>query len=95
MNTKMNYNPNDSKSIENYAIRLKDKTFLEEVCKYIQQILAEEGYESVTPAIDPRFTMLLGNHEYMMFNLLSQEPGSYSYNDAYKTTIWSRKRTGW
>lgn len=32
---------------------------------------------------DPRFTMLLGNHEYMMFDLLSQEPGSYSYRDAY------------
>ena len=25
---------------------------------------------------DTRFTMLLGNHEYMMFNLLSQELGS-------------------
>ena len=36
---------------------------------------------------DTRFTMLLGNHEYMMFNLLSQEPGSYSYNDAYETWV--------
>lgn len=32
---------------------------------------------------DSRFTMLLGNHEYMMFNTLSTEPGSYSYNDAF------------
>lgn len=35
---------------------------------------------------DPRFTMLLGNHEYMMFDLLSQEVGSYAYYDAYK--LW-------
>lgn len=38
--------------------RIEGQSFLEEVCKYIQQLLAEEGYESVTPAIDPRFTML-------------------------------------
>ena len=37
--------------------------------------------------VDPRFTMLLGNHEYMMFNLLSAEPGSYSYNEAFETWV--------
>ena len=36
---------------------------------------------------DSRFTMLLGNHEYMMFNLLSAEPCSYTYNDAFDLWI--------
>jgi len=36
---------------------------------------------------DNRFRMLLGNHEYMMFNLLSLEPGTYEYKEAYKTWV--------
>ena len=32
---------------------------------------------------DSRFKMLLGNHEYMMFNTLSSKPGTYSYEDNY------------
>lgn len=41
---------------------------------------------------DDRFLMLLGNHEYMMFNLLSEEPGSYLYNEYYD--LWVNWNSG-
>ena len=36
---------------------------------------------------DTRFKMLLGNHEYMMFNTLSAERGTYSYKEAFDLWI--------
>ena len=40
---------------------------------------------------DKRFTMLLGNHEYMMFNVLSLDKKSYEYQDAYDLWInWNK-----
>lgn len=41
---------------------------------------------------DNRFTMLLGNHEYMMFNVLSTIPNTYEYNDAYN--LWVNYNEG-
>jgi len=36
---------------------------------------------------DERFTMILGNHEHMMFNTLSKEKGTYEYKMAYETWV--------
>ena len=36
---------------------------------------------------DTRFKMLLGNHEYMMFNLLNSKLGTREYNEAYEQWI--------
>lgn len=36
---------------------------------------------------DSRFTMLLGNHEYMMFNVLSLEDYAYGYSEEYEMWI--------
>lgn len=42
---------------------------------------------------DNRFEMLLGNHEYMMYCLLSAEPHSYEYHKAYDLWVnWNEGR---